>query len=207
MPRRWWKSVRQSTRAATSVRGQVGLLRAFVRGTRAGVPTPSSQSPARYCHQQLGTARAAPRQDLQHSLHPEQAARRHWGVGALDRHHLRFAEDDYAPDELRGRIAEHDPAGRRRGLHSLRHPDLLADCGVTNCGGTELAGNHLARVQAHPQKKAEPSCRSISAAIPWTARWISRAARQARNAWSSRATGAPNTAMMPSPVNWSTVAP
>ena len=33
------------------------------------------------------------------------------GVDALDRHHLRFAEDDYAPDELRGRIAEHDPPG------------------------------------------------------------------------------------------------
>jgi hypothetical protein len=37
--------------------------------------------------------------------------------------------------------------------------------------------------------------------------WISSAAPHARRAWSSKATGAPNTAMIPSPVNLSTVPP
>ena len=39
------------------------------------------------------------------------------------------------------------------------------------------------------------------------AAWISKAARQARKAWSSSMVGAPNTAIMPSPVNLSTVPP
>src|SRR5262249_17242647 len=38
-----------------------------------------------------------------------------------------------------------------------------------------------------------------------TARRISRAARTARRAWSSCASGAPNSAMNPSPRNWLTV--
>ena len=55
----------------------------------------------------------------------------------------------------------------------MRHPDLLPDCGVTNCGGTEIAGNHLAQTQAHPQKKADAILSIDFAAISWTARWIS----------------------------------
>jgi hypothetical protein len=87
--------------------------------------------------------------------HPKQAAGRHGRVGTLDRHHLRFAENGCTPDELRGRIAEHDPAWRRCGLHALRHPDLLADSGVTNCGGTEFTSYHLAGIQPYPQAEAD----------------------------------------------------
>ena len=46
------------------------------------------------------------------------------------------------------------------------------------------------------------SLRSTSAASCLAAAWICNAAMQARTAWSSSAVGAPNTAMMPSPVNW-----
>ena len=51
------------------------------------------------------------------------------------------------------------------------------------------------------------SRRSTSAAKCCASVWMSSAARQARTAWSSSAIGAPNTAMMPSPVNLSTVPP
>ena len=56
-------------------------------------------------------------------------------------------------------------------------------------------------------RRSMPSLASASAASVLIACWMSSAARQARKAWSSRATGAPNKAMMPSPVNLSTVPP
>ena len=93
---------------------------------------------------------------LSHARQPPQAvdarARR---AGALDRHHFRIAEQAGRPDELRGGIAEHDPAWRRGGLHPLGHPDLVADSGVTNCGGTEFTSYHLARIQPDPQAEAD----------------------------------------------------
>src|SRR5271166_3288377 len=52
-----------------------------------------------------------------------------------------------------------------------------------------------------------PSRSRRSSASCLASSWIPSAARQARTAWSSNATGAPNTAMMPSPVNLSTVPP
>ena len=52
-----------------------------------------------------------------------------------------------------------------------------------------------------------PSRSPTSAANRVISPWISNAARHARTAWSSNATGAPNTAMTPSPVNLSTVPP
>ena len=67
-------------------------------------------------------------------------------------------------------------------------------------------GDDLTRVQADPDRDVDP------VAAEWTAsRRTSRcrfsAARHPRSAWSSRATGAPKTAMIPSPVNLSTVPP
>src|ERR1700742_5375124 len=36
-------------------------------------------------------------------------------------------------------------------LHPLRQPPLSANGGVTGCAGTDDTGDHLARVEAHPQ--------------------------------------------------------
>ena len=55
--------------------------------------------------------------------------------------------------------------------------------------------------------RSTPSRRDTSSARSLMPRWMSKAARHARSAWSSTATGAPNTAMIPSPVNLSRVPP
>ena len=66
-------------------------------------------------------------------------------VGALDAHHFRFAQHRGVLDQPRGGLAEHHPAGRGDRFHPLRHPDLLADRGVTRCARADFAGNHLGR--------------------------------------------------------------
>jgi hypothetical protein len=54
-----------------------------------------------------------------------------------------------------GGLAEHHRTRRGDRLHPLRQPDLLADRGVTQDARTDLTGNHLARIQAHPQEKID----------------------------------------------------
>ena len=72
-------------------------------------------------------------------------------VGTLDLNQLGFAESRCAINQSRGGRAEHHPARRSDRLHPLRHPDLLTDGGVTERPRTDFTGDHLARVQAHPQ--------------------------------------------------------
>ena len=137
----------------------------------------------------------------------QQPARRHGRIGALDVNQLGLAEHHGGVDQPRGRLAEHDPTWRRGRFHPLRHSDLLADRGVTRCAETDFAGDHLTGVQPDPKLQVDTVTAATSAASFAVSSWISKAARQARKAWSSNATGAPNNAMMPSPVNLSTVPP
>ncbi len=55
-------------------------------------------------------------------------------------------------------------------------------------------------------RRSRPSRCCTSAANRFASCWMASAARHARKAWSSNATGAPNTAITPSPV-YSTVPP
>ena len=83
--------------------------------------------------------------------HAQQPAGGDWLVGTLDLNQLRLAESRCAINQSRGGRAEHHPARRSDRLHPLSHPDLLTDSGVTERPRTDLTGDHLTRVQAHPQ--------------------------------------------------------
>ena len=83
--------------------------------------------------------------------HAQQPPGGHRLVGTLDLDHLRFAESRSAINQSRGGRAEHHPARRSDRLHPLSHPDLLTDGGVTERPRTDLTGDHLTGVQAHPQ--------------------------------------------------------
>ena len=72
-------------------------------------------------------------------------------VGTLDPNQLRLAESRCAINQSRGGRAEHHPTRRSDRLHPLSHPDLLTDGGVTESARTDLTGDHLTGVQAHPQ--------------------------------------------------------
>ena len=72
-------------------------------------------------------------------------------IGALDPNQLGIAQGRHAINQPRGRRAEHHPTRRSDRLHPLSHPHLLTDGGVTEWAGTDFTGDHLARVQAHPQ--------------------------------------------------------
>ena len=74
------------------------------------------------------------------------------------------------------------PPGGCGGLHPLRHPDLLTDRGVTNCGGTDLTGYHLAGVQPDPQPELDTIAPIDVGGQILACVWISKAAMQARNA-------------------------
>ena len=84
-------------------------------------------------------------------LHAQQPLGRDRLIGTLDVHHLRLAESRCAINQSRGGRAEHHPARRRHRLHPLSHPHLLTDSGVTERPRTDLTGDHLTRVKAHPQ--------------------------------------------------------
>ena len=87
--------------------------------------------------------------------HAQQPPGRHRFVGTLDAHQLRFAEHRGALDQPRGGLAEHHPTRRCHRLHPLRHPDLLTDGGVTQSARTDLTGDHLTGIQAHPQLQVD----------------------------------------------------
>ena len=72
-------------------------------------------------------------------------------IGTLDLNQLRLTESRCAINQSRGGRAEHHPTRRSDRLHPLRHPDLLTDGGVTQSTRTDLTGDHLTGVQAHPQ--------------------------------------------------------
>ena len=86
--------------------------------------------------------------------HAQQPLGRHWLVGTLDPNHLRLAQSRCAINQSRGGRAEHHPTRRSDRLHPLSHPDLLTDGGVTERRRTDFTGDHLTRVQAHPQAAA-----------------------------------------------------
>ena len=83
--------------------------------------------------------------------HAQQAMGGHRFIGTLDVDHLRLTERRCAINQSRGGRAEHHPARRSDRLHPLSHPDLLTDSGVTERARTDFTGDHLTRVQAHPQ--------------------------------------------------------
>ena len=186
-------------------------------------PAVPPRRPPRRGHRSRGPTsprrRTSPSADRPDSTQQRRAARRSSAmpssrragtgvVGALDVHHLGVAQRRRALNQSRGGRAEHHPTRRRHRLHPLRHPDLLTDRGVTQSARTDLTGDHLTGVQSHPQLQIH------AVAVVRPRRPAARSPpecptppRQARRAWSSNATGAPNTAMMPSPVNLSTVPP
>ena len=129
-------------------------------------------------------------------------------LGTLDLHQLRLAESRRALNQSRGGRAEHHPTRRCHRFHPLRHPDLLTDGGVTQSARTDLTGDHLTGVKSHPQPQIHTvALLDVDGKPLRSPPERPSAARQARTAWSSNATGAPNTAMIPSPVNLSTVPP
>ena len=79
----------------------------------------------------------------------------HRFVGTLDPNQLRLTESRCALNQSRGGRAEHHPARRSDRFHPLRHPDLLTDRGVTERARTDLTGDHLTGVQAHPQLQVD----------------------------------------------------
>ena len=83
--------------------------------------------------------------------HAQQPMGGHWLVGTLDPNQLRLAESRCAINQSRGGGAEHHPARRSDRLHALSHSDLLTERGVTQSARTDLTGDHLTGVQAHPQ--------------------------------------------------------
>ena len=127
----------------------------------------------------------------------QQPPRMHRFVGTLDLNELEVTENYGVLDQSCGGLAEHDSAGRRDGLHPLGHADLLADSRVTRCARTDFAGDDLAGVQADSQLATW--CRRPSGSP-------ARPGRRGKRGLPS-VIGAPNTAMMPSPVNLSTVPP
>ena len=84
-------------------------------------------------------------------LHAQQPLGRDGLIGTLDLNQLRLAESRCAFNQSRGGRAEHHPTRRSDRLHPLSHPHLLTDGGVTERARTDLTGDHLTRVQAHPQ--------------------------------------------------------
>ena len=77
-------------------------------------------------------------------------------------HRLRCALDGYQRwmvehggilDEPSGGFAKHDTAWWCDRFHPLRHPDLRADGRVTRGAGTDLADDHVTRIQPDPKRK------------------------------------------------------
>ena len=83
--------------------------------------------------------------------HAQQPTGRDRFIGTLDLNQLRLAESRCALNQSRGGRAEHHPTRRSDRLHPLRHPHLLTNSGVTQSARTDLTGDHLTGVQAHPQ--------------------------------------------------------
>ena len=76
-------------------------------------------------------------------------------VGTLDLNRLGLTQGRCAINQSGGGRAEHHPTRRGDRLHPLRHPDLLTDSGVTERPRTDLTGDHLTGVQAHPQPQVD----------------------------------------------------
>jgi len=85
-------------------------------------------------------------------------------------------------------------------IHPLGEPDCLACRGVSHCARTDLIGDHQTRIQPHAQPQIHTVATSHRAASRLTSSWIAGAARHPRKAASSNATGAPNSAITPSPL-------
>ena len=83
--------------------------------------------------------------------HAQQPMGRDRFIGTLDLNQLRLSRGRCAFNQSRGGRAEHHPTRRSDRLHPLSHPHLLTDGGVTERPRTDLTGDHLTRVQAHPQ--------------------------------------------------------
>ena len=75
-----------------------------------------------------------------------------------------FAEQCTGVDKASGRVADHDPAGRRHRLHPLRHAHLLTDGGVGHWARTDFAGDDLTGVQPDAKLQADVVAASTSAA-------------------------------------------
>ena len=116
---------------------------------------------------------------------------------ALERLLAGGLEDDRARCGALRRLADEHGPGRRDGLQAGGRVDQVA-------GDHPLADG--ADVTAASPVRT-PARASIPAASRWTASTSSRPARTARSASSSWATGAPQTAMTASPMNFSTVPP
>ena len=80
-----------------------------------------------------------------------QTASGHRFGGALDLHHLRFAEYCHGPEKPCGGLAQHHTARRRHRFHALRHADVSPHRGVAESAGTDLTGDHFTRVQPDSQ--------------------------------------------------------
>ena len=84
-------------------------------------------------------------------LHAQQPLGRDRLIGTLDPNHLRLTESRCAINQSRGGCAQHHPTRRSDRLHPLRHPHLLTDGGVTERPRTDFTGDHLTRIESHPQ--------------------------------------------------------
>ena len=85
----------------------------------------------------------------------QKPSRAHGFVGPLDAHPLGVTQHHGVLDESRGELGQHHRAGGCRRFHPLGKPDLLTDRGVTRDTRTDLTGNDLARIQAHPQPQRD----------------------------------------------------
>src|SRR6185295_12612440 len=81
---------------------------------------------------------------------------------ALDCRHLRLAEHRGVRHQSCRGLAQHHPTGRRDRFHPLCQSDLLTDRCVTERTRTDLTGDLLAGIQAHPQ----PQLNTVAACNP-----------------------------------------
>ena len=76
-------------------------------------------------------------------------------MSAFDVSKFGFAEHNGVLHQSGRRLAQHHPARWSDRFHPLCQPDMFTNRGVTECTRTELTGDHLARIQAYPQAKAD----------------------------------------------------
>ncbi len=139
--------------------------------------------------------------------HAQQPLGRDGLIGTLDAHHLRLTQSRSTLNQPCGGPAQHHRTRHSDRLHPLRHAHLLTDRGVTESGRTDFAGDHLTGVQADTQSEVHTVAVVDLDRKPCGLLLNIQAGQAGANAWSSNATGAPNTAMIPSPANLSTVPP
>ncbi len=132
---------------------------------------------------------------------------RHRFRAALDMHQLTLTKHRAGFDQPCGGLAEHHPTWWGRRFHPLGHPDLFTDGGVTERARADLTGDDLPRIQTDPCQQLDAVAPGNVSGKPLRLLLHAQAGQAGADGVVLQRAGAPNTAMIPSPVNLSTVPP